>query len=589
MEAKKLDQKRQRTNVVLGVVVALSVLVATIVIFSFTDRDLEKGTESALVRTFVQPYRNTADIQGSYQSSTFSSTYGTPGGKRTLVLYDDSASDSEVLGILAANLATHFGTATVQPIGAYTAGQIADFDAVVYQGYDYNQVIPDSLRTDIRTTEKPVLWANANLRKLAGPAGSPEAAEFVEHYGIDPHAFTLNEADKINTVRYKGQELSRNENSRGMQVPAVVKPELVRTLGEAVCDGTSCTGTEHKEFPWATQSGNLIYVADLPFEWQENGSHYLAYADLFYEMLDPHAAPSAKAAVRIEDVSPKSNPADLRRVADYLGSRGIPFQVAVVPIYIGPKANPKDDRAIGLELKDTPEVVEALKYMESKGGELIQHGTTHQFGNTPNPYPGAATTADYEFIRSQCSTTNTPPWTFEDCQQNSWVQLTGPLIDDRVSDHTKRIEVGKRAFEAAGLRVPEVFETPHYGATPNAYEAMGQQFAYRYEQTEYYAGLVSGQKQDFRTSLTQILPYRVTDVYGATVLPENIGNPSIEDLNNHAARPPALLVDNAAKNQVVRQATASFFFHPFLDTALLAEIVDGIEGLGYEFVPAREL
>lgn len=39
----------------------------------------------------------------------------------------------------------------------------------------------------------------------------------------------------------------------------------------------------------------------------------------------------------------------------------------------------------------------------------------------------------------------------------------------------------------------------------------------------------------------------------------------------------------------VRAATASFFFHPFLDIDYLTTFVDGLEDLGYEFVPAAEM
>lgn len=583
MELAKYREQRSKTNRLLIVVAIVSVLAAALTMFVFAERSEASGLNSRVVKQYVKPLLGKDDVQAEYTSNIFPATYGREGAARTLVLYDDAPGDAEVLGILAGNLATHFGSATLVPVSQYTAGQLEGYDALIYQGYNYQQQLPSALVADIRAGKKKVLWAGANLEKIAGPAGSAEAADFIQAYGVDPHHFTTNEIDKISGINYNGQQLLRHEKSRRLTVPAITDAGKVQVLGTAACEGGPCKAGEN--LPWAIRTGNLTYVGDLPFEWQENGSHVLAFADLYYDLLAPDTAPSKKAAVRIEDVSAMSKPDDLRRVADALSARGVPFQVAVIPYHIGTSAEGR----YGLALKDRPDVVEALKYMQSKGGELIQHGTSHQYGAMNNPYPGAATAADYEFVRSRCSTEDSKPWTFEECSTESWVQLTGPLPFDAVADHQKRVADGKQAFIDAGLGAPRIFELPHYGATPNAYEAIKNEYEYRYEQTDYFAGLVSGKDKDFYTSLTQILPYSVTDVYGGKVLPENLGNPSIEVLNNHDARPPALLVSHAQRNQVVREATASFFFHPFLDTAILEEIVTGVQGLGYTFVPAVEL
>ena len=44
-----------------------------------------------------------------------------------------------------------------------------------------------------------------------------------------------------------------------------------------------------------------------------------------------------------------------------------------------------------------------------------------------------------------------------------------------------------------------------------------------------------------------------------------------------------------AQKRVVRDGVASFFFHPTYDIAVLRQIVEGIRGLGYEFVAASSL
>ena len=43
-------------------------------------------------------------------------------------------------------------------------------------------------------------------------------------------------------------------------------------------------------------------------------------------------------------------------------------------------------------------MVGALKYMQTHGGTLLEHGYTHQFGNVANPYDGVSAN-DFEFYR----------------------------------------------------------------------------------------------------------------------------------------------------------------------------------------------
>jgi hypothetical protein len=54
--------------------------------------------------------------------------------------------------------------------------------------------------------------------------------------------------------------------------------------------------------------------------------------------------------------------------------------------------------------------------------------------------------------------------------------------------------------------------------------------------------------------------------------------------NDNSARSPRDIVEAAAAMTVVTDGVASTFFHPFLPTDQLVEVVDGIAGLGYTFV-----
>src|SRR5699024_1318368 len=164
-----------------------------------------------------------------------------------------------------------------------------------------------------------------------------------------------------------------------------------------------------------------------------------------------------------------------------------------------------------------------------------------------------------------CSATEHPPYEWETCVNDSWVRKTAPVPADRVADHRARINHGRNIMIEAGLGEPTIFETPHYTASVNAYTAMAEPHEARYEQVEYYSGMLNGSTNTTDFSYGQIFPYTVHDIYGTTVYPENLQNPTLKDHNNHPARSPQDLIERAAANLVVTESTASFYFHPFLD------------------------
>ena len=88
---------------------------------------------------------------------------------------------------------------------------------------------------------------------------------------------------------------------------------------------------------------------------------------------------------------------------------------------------------------------------------------------------------------------------------------------------------------------------------------------------------------------SQFFPYPVRDVYGASVIPETLGNVDAQGFNQHHARQPEDILASAKRQLVVRDGVASFFYHPFLGLKHLPALVEGIQALGYTFVPADTL
>jgi uncharacterized protein YdaL len=271
----------------------------------------------------------------------------------------------------------------------------------------------------------------------------------------------------------------------------------------------------------------------------------------------------------LEDVGPNADPNKLQAIGRLLAAKHVPYSIGIYPVYVNPKKH------MTIRLADRPRLVRVIKSMVADGATMIMHGYTHQYGTTANPYDGISG-SDFEFFRARVDSENS-------------VQLDGPVPEDSYDWALNRIRASAEEFRAADLPVPKIFEFPHYAASAEDYRAVGKLFTTRYERSLYFSGQLSAAKPDYAHMTGQFFPYVVTDVYGQRVIPENLGNLVATGYNNHPSVSPLNLVEAARANLVVRDGIASFFYHPFLKSDPLAQIIDGIKRLGYEFIPPTSL
>ena len=157
------------------------------------------------------------------------------------------------------------------------------------------------------------------------------------------------------------------------------------------------------------------------------------------------------------------------------------------------------------------------------------------------------------------------------------------MPEDSPSWALNRINQALAEVQNAGLPRPSMFEFPHYMASATDSLAVGALFHTRYERPLYFPGMLSDQPADATRPGWQMFPYAVRDVYGTTVVPENL-----DYVHSDGGNIPEMLAQ-ARSNLVVRDGVASFFFHPFLSVDLLRQVVDGLRGQGYTFVAARDV
>ena len=558
----------------------------------------------------TRPHRRKAVVTGPAESAAApaitppaqAKTWGASGPSTTLVLYDTTNTWGwlgELYAIGGGNLATHFGKVTAEPVVDYVSGQVNSYSATIYIGSTYNEPIPHTFLNDVLSTTRPVMWIGDNIWQLTGTPGSAADTAFEAAYGWDPATSYFDTADTIASVSYKGQTFARNTaNTGGVLAPHITTSSQVSVLASANCttptgSATDCakiaqtTGTS---FPWAIRSSNLMYLGEVPLAYISPTDRYVAFADLLFDELDPTATPSHEALIRLEDLSPESSPSNLTAYASYLKSQGVPFSMAVIPDYLDPKGYYNNGVPVSQTLLQSPAMVSALKTAVSDGGTIVQHGYTHQYSNIPNPFTGA-TGDDFEFYRAQCSTTPAAPYNYvAPCANTDYVIEEGPVPGDSQLGAAVRVTTGRALFAAAGLTTPTIWVTPHYAASAADYAGIGQTYQTRYEDELFFGGQLTGQPINYSRVFGQFFPYEVHDLYGLTIIPENLGDYEPTAEFGNPPRTAQDIIHEAQQNLAVTQGVASFFIHSDDDPiSVLKQVITGLKALGYTFVSPATL
>jgi uncharacterized protein YdaL len=520
----------------------------------------------ALLLVTTAAARASRPVAGPAPATIQSAAPGAGPGLRTLVLYDTTGEfgwTGEMNAVRIGHLVSHGSTWVMHPVSRYTTGEMAGYTAVVYVGSSHQEPLPAAFLDDVLSGTRPVLWMYDNIWRLTAHAGN-----FPAGHGWDPIAY---ETAAVNAVEYRGAVLRRDPAiaSSGVVHTKIADPTRAEVLAKAVrADGTT--------FPWAVRSGSLTYLGELPLSYVGYADRYLALADILLKLVHPHAADRKRALVRIEDVGPTTDPQYVRAIADYLNGRHVPFSVAVFPVYLDPRGVHNGGRPLRRELAQTPQLVAALRYAQSRGGTLVMHGYTHQYENASNPYD-AVSGNDFEFYAVRVDGRNQ-------------LVYDGPVAEDSATWARGRVQSARLAFADAGFAAPTIFEPPHYAASAVDYQVFDTEFGIRYDRGLYFGGWCAdggcGQHTpDHTKAYGQYFPYLVRDVYGSVVIPEGLGN---VELQRPPGRSAADILAAARASLVVTDATASFFYHPFLGLDQLRQVVEGIQAMGYRFVSPAE-
>lgn len=428
-----------------------------------------------------------------------------------------------------ATLLGHFNARTrVLGVNEYVPHTFSRYNLVVFIGFNANYTPPARFQEDVLASRVPVIWMDTGFKEFSA---RPEVRK--------TFGFTVSHIDSLSVfdvVRTGSATFTKGEpNINVVEIADRKKLDIV---------ATAYSSARRQELPYILRSGMLTYIADCPFASATETDRYIYFCDMLHDILGQKHEESHTALIRIEDVNPLENPGSLRKIADILSARGIPFLVGVSPFYVSP------GEGIRVSLSDRPDLVDALRYMAQNGGTVVMHGVTHQYRGV--------TGVDYEF----------------------WDESTGrPVRDETTEGISRKLEQGIQEFMKNGI-YPLVWETPHYAGSFRLYETIGKYFNTCMEQRLAIEDLDDG----------QFFPYMINnDLFGQRNIPENLGYVPLDPDPAIGKAAVQRIIAGAKAGLAVRDGFASCFFHAFVNPDLLEEIVDGVQALGYTYMDVRDL
>jgi len=423
---------------------------------------------------------------------------------------------SDRLGRQVEMLLRHFtfNTTKISP-DQYVDDQLFGFDQVVVVGNDANTPWSSTLLKDLAQTSQPVLWLGYGLDQLP--------VDVAATYGFSPGY--VSQEDVPNRVEYHGQRYEAK----------LYDYHQIRVASPSVEVFSTYSGGQ-APVPYILRGSNIWYVNGLP---TLSGDHpvsqldapVLIFADALHDFFDTSIIESRKALIRLEDVSVHVDPARLIEIVDYLHSQQVPFAVGVIP------AQRFADRSIAT-LEERPKFVKALRYAQDHGGAIVLHGYHHTFGSGE----------DFEF------------W---DAENNA------PVADENWDMYAYKVEDGIRILRNNGIE-PRLWETPHYTASPLAFEVFSHYFSHAIENRHPVGWL----------------PYPTgPDEYGQMLIPETIGY-----INTAEGWTVDAQLERANLLRIVRDSWAVGFYHPAsIPQSELESLVTGLRQQDYAFTDLRTL
>ncbi|MGE7023830.1 DUF2334 domain-containing protein [Solibacillus cecembensis] len=302
-----------------------------------------------------------------------------------------------------------------------------------------------------------------------------------------------------------------------------------------------------KSFPLIMKNERISYINFTDFFVEERYifSYYL------YDLFQIEKPESHLAYIRLEDISPVTDPELLQQAGDYLLNRGIPVYLAVIPVYVD------NETGKTTMLSDIPELQAVLDDLVERGAYIIANGYTH----TGEGFEF------WDFVLNQPITTMNPqdkPTSLKKMNQFSSEDAYAKYLEPYQAIETQYINEKLTASIHSLVELgysPIAFKVPRYTMSENGYHIVSNYFS-----------SVFGQLQlsdtDWGAMNSPLFMSRPTRLNGMVLYPETVGfvDPSESD-------PIAVIEEKIAKVVKVPGSMLGGLYHPYLGIDYLKEMV----------------
>lgn len=452
--------------------------------------------------------------------------------QRVLILFEGNdvptnyaRGDARQLAMLLGHFKVEY---KIEGVESYKSNEMKNYDITFFMGFSKSYDPPEKFLREAYSPAKMLVWMNTGMEYFDAKY------DLVKKYGFKFER--LDTVSNYDIVTAGGRDFTKGEPN--INIINVLRNDDVDVIATAFSTATG------REVPYIIRVENFMYIADSPFASATETDRYIYFADMLHDLLGQPHKEIHRALLRIEDVTVLEDPDRLRDVADALHSKDVPFLVGVVPFYVDP------DRGLRVSLSDKPEMVDALRYMVSRGATIVMHGITHQYQGT--------TATDFEF----------------------WDATTNrKLKEDSKAYIEKKMKMGLEEFWKNNL-YPLVWETPHYTAAQDDYPIFAKYFNTAMEQRCVIDD----------ADYSQYFPYIIyRDLFGQRLLPENLGYIPLDGNREVEEEAVQKLLKGAKMQLAVRDGFASAFIHSFININYIKEFVDGVLDLGYSFIDVKDL
>ncbi len=469
--------------------------------------------------------------------SSFAATmiyYETPGTQGEQIIYAN----------MMLNLVAHFDdNVSTADIANYQTGDLAEYDHAVFIAYNFDLVLPPTFLDDVATNQHRVLWIGESLWQLTERFPGPGPFGF--------KAGEYNDAALRNRIDYKGRFMERSTELSFWETRVTATPQVYSYI---VRDGQP-----DQDHPHFLCGGNLCYLAEFPFWFEGQDDRMYVFADLLHEFFETDDADSQKALVRFNEITPGMVDINaMRETTGRLDAMDIPYAIAVIPIFkdvLGTIVDPDTE----WHFEDDPNLIILINDLLDDGAVLVQLGVTHQYDD--------GTTGDSEFVTGGQGI---------------------PLDNDSESWVRERIEMGLQEFLDYGW-TPEFWETPWNLASHGDYLIFSDYYDYYMDNPQVFPVRHDANPifaTEFVGPTNQIMPFQTTlSASRMGIVPANLGcvypgtpGADFDDLR-----------DVAMQMSIVRDAVISFCAYSGIDSDDLANFINELIAMGYDFTDPEEL